>query len=79
MPLASATPMMVIATTVPNIVDPVGKDILEVNRVMEMGYLKEDNPCSGGAGREDVIENRLDQKCGNALGGPYHDHQADRR
>ena len=45
---------------IPNIVDPVGKDILEVNRVMEVGYLKEDNPCSGGAGRKDLIENRLD-------------------
>ena len=28
----------------PNIVDPVGKEILEVNRVMEIGYLKENNP-----------------------------------
>ena len=45
---------------IPNIVDPVGNDILEVNRVMEVGYLKEDNPCSGGTGRKDLIENRFD-------------------
>ena len=46
---------------------------------METRYLKQKNPGSRSVGRENDIENRLDQKCGDPLGGPYNDHQADRQ
>ena len=46
----------------PNIVDPVGKKILEVNCVMEIRYSEENDSCGFRIRIQDAIESRLDQK-----------------
>jgi hypothetical protein len=60
-------------------VDPVGENILEVDRMMEIGNFKENNSRGFSVGREDLIENRFDKKRRDGLAGPYDDHQADRQ
>ena len=63
----------------PDIVNPVGKDIFEVDRVMEIGDYKQKDSRSRIVRREDDIENRFDQECGDPFGGSYNDHQAYRQ